>query len=114
MKGVTGSRRIDAEFLALPRRELADAALTAAVQSGASYADLRIHAITTETMQLRDGELETAVVDHEIGVAARVIFDGTWGCASPAALGTGAAADTAPSSASRASSEATAKAIAIR
>ncbi len=95
MVRVTGSRQIDADFLALPRHELADAALTTAVQTGASYADLRIHAITTETVQLRDGALETAVVDHEIGMAVRVIVDGTWGFASHAELDTAAAADTA-------------------
>ena len=69
MVRVTGSRRIDAEFLALPRHELADAALSAAVQTGASYADLRIHAITTETVQLRDGALESAVVVAVCGAA---------------------------------------------
>ncbi len=95
MVRVTGSRRIDADFLALPRHELADAALSTAVAAGASYADLRVHAITTETMQLRDGELENAVVDHEIGLAVRVIVDGTWGFASHAELDTAAAAETA-------------------
>nr|WP_041783157.1 TldD/PmbA family protein [Mycolicibacterium chubuense] len=92
---MTGPRTIDADFLAVPRHGLADAALTAAVHAGAGYADLRIHAITTETVQLRDGELENAVVDHEIGLAVRVIVDGTWGFASHAELTTAAAADTA-------------------
>jgi TldD protein len=92
---MTGARRIDADFLALPRHELADAALTAASQIGASYADLRIHAIRTETIQLRDGELENAVVDYDIGLAVRVIVDGTWGFASHAELDTAAAAATA-------------------
>ena len=92
---MTGSRRIDADFLALPRLELADAALSAAVQAGASYADMRIHAVATETMQLRDGALETAVVDHQIGLAVRVIVEGTWGFASHTELGTAAAAEAA-------------------
>ena len=95
MVRVTGSRRIDADFLALPRHELADAALSTALQTGASYADLRIHAITSETMQLRDGALETAVIDHEIGLAVRVIVDGTWGFASHAELDPDVAAETA-------------------
>lgn len=89
------ARTVDADFLALPRHALADAALTAAVQAGAGCADLRIHAITTETVQLRDGALETAVTDYEIGLAVRVIVDGTWGFASHAQLDTAAAADTA-------------------
>ena len=46
-------------------------------------------------MQLRDGELETAVIDHEIGLAVRVIVDGTWGFASHAELDPAVAADTA-------------------
>ena len=45
--------------------------------------------------KLRDGELETAVVDREIGLAVRVIVDGTWGFASHAELDLAVAADTA-------------------
>ncbi|SEH74415.1 TldD protein [Mycolicibacterium rutilum] len=92
---MTATRRVDADFLALPRTALADAALSAALAEGASYADLRVHAITTELMQLRDGDLETAVVDREIGLAVRVIVDGTWGFASHAELNVDVAADTA-------------------
>ena len=92
---VTAPRRVDADFLGLPRHELADAALTAAIAAGATYADLRIHRITTEIVQLRDGELETAVVNREIGLAVRVIVDGTWGFASHAELDPEVAADTA-------------------
>lgn len=69
--------------------------MSAALAAGASHADLRMHAITTELVQLRDGELETAVVNREIGLAVRVIVDGTWGFASHAELSTDVAADTA-------------------
>ncbi|KMO84022.1 TldD/PmbA family protein [Mycolicibacterium chlorophenolicum] len=92
---MTAPRTVDADFLALPRQSLADAALSAALHAGASYADLRIHAITTETVQLRDGALENAVVDDEIGLAVRVIVDGTWGFASHAELSPDAAVETA-------------------
>jgi TldD protein len=92
---VTAHRRVDADFLALPRHELADAALSAAVAAGASHADVRIHRTTTEIVQLRDGELETSVVSREIGLAVRVIVDGTWGFASHAELDPRVAADTA-------------------
>ncbi|SBS73726.1 Peptidase U62 modulator of DNA gyrase [uncultured Mycobacterium sp.] len=88
-------RDVDADFLALPRQALADAALSAARAAGASYADLRIHAITTEVVQLRDGELQSAVTDREIGLAVRVIVDGTCGFASHAELAPEVAADTA-------------------
>jgi TldD protein len=92
---VTPQREIDAAFLDLPRHELAEAALTAAKTAGASYADLRIHRISTEIVQLRDGELETAVVRREVGLAVRVIVGGTWGFASHAELAPSVAAETA-------------------
>jgi TldD protein len=92
---VTPNRGIDADFLSLPRHELADAALSAAAAAGATHADLRIHRLVNEIIQLRDGELETAVVNREIGLAVRVIVDGTWGFASHAELSPEVAADTA-------------------
>ena len=92
---VTALRQVDADFLELPRQRLADAALSAAVAAGASHADLRVHRIVNEVVQLRDGELETAVVDREVGLAVRVIVDGTWGFASHAELDTDVAAETA-------------------
>ncbi len=93
--GVTARRRVDPDFLGLPRHQLADAALSAATAAGASYADLRIHRITTEIVQLRDGELETSVITREVGLAVRVIVDGTWGFASHAELDPAVAAETA-------------------
>ncbi len=86
---------MDADFLDLPRSELAEAATSAAVAAGASYADLRIQVVTSEFVQLRDGVLQTAVVDREIGLAVRVIVDGTWGFASHAELSADVAAPTA-------------------
>ncbi|AHC26447.1 MULTISPECIES: TldD/PmbA family protein [Mycobacteriaceae] len=86
---------VDADFLALPRRALADAALSAALAAGASYADLRIHRLTTEVVALRDGSLETADINHEVGLAVRVIVDGTWGFAAHAELASEVAAETA-------------------
>ena len=92
---MTAHRNVDADFVSLPRTALADAAFTAAVAAGASYADLRIHRITTEMVVLRDGELQTAAVDREVGLAVRVIVDGTWGFASHADLTPTVAAETA-------------------
>lgn len=92
---MTPNRGIDADFLNLPRHELAEAALSSATAAGASYADLRVHRIVTEIIQLRDGELETAVVNREVGLAVRVIVDGTWGFASHAELAPSVAAETA-------------------
>jgi TldD protein len=92
---VTPNRGIDADFVDLPRHELAEAALSAAKAAGASHADLRLHRISTEMIQLRDGELETSVVSREIGLAVRVIVAGTWGFASHAELAPAVAAETA-------------------
>ena len=92
---VTAPRQVDPDFLALPRHQLADAALSAAVAAGADHADLRIHRIVNEVVALRDGELETSVVDREIGLAVRVIVGGTWGFASHAELDPDVAAETA-------------------
>lgn len=89
------TRAVDDDFLALPRLALADAALSAARAAGAEYADLRVHAITTQLLHLRDGELETSVLDRQIGLAVRVIVGGTWGFASHAGLTPDVAADTA-------------------
>ena len=92
---MTPNRRIDADFLDIPRQALADAALAAATAAGASYADLRIQRISTEIVALRDGELETAVISRDVGLAVRVIVDGTWGFASHAELDPAVAAETA-------------------
>src|SRR6185437_9884042 len=92
---MTLDRGIDADFLVLPRHELGDAALSAAIAAGASHADLRVHRISTEIIQLRDGELETAVISREVGLSVRVIVDGTWGFASHAELAPSVAAKTA-------------------
>ncbi len=93
--GAVTAHSVDADFLALPRRALADAALSAALAAGASYADLRIHRLTTEVVALRDGSLETADINHEVGLAVRVIVDGTWGFAAHAELASEVAAETA-------------------
>ena len=92
---MTAPRQVDPDFLALPRHALADAALSAAVAAGADHADLRIHRIVNEEIALRDGELETSVIDRDIGLAVRVIVGGTWGFASHAELTPDVAAETA-------------------
>ena len=92
---MTPNRGIDADFVDLPRHELAEAALSAAKAAGASHADLRLQRTSTEIIQLRDGELETAVISRELGLAVRVIVEGTWGFASHADLAPSVAAETA-------------------
>ena len=88
---------MDQDFLALPLRELAQAALDAARRSGASHADFRIHRLVTQSLNLRDGAVQSAVDSSEIGLAVRVVVDGTWGFASQSELSVTAAVDAARS-----------------
>ncbi|MGI8815883.1 MAG: TldD/PmbA family protein [Pseudonocardia sp.] len=87
--------RIDHEFRALPLAALADAALSAAAQLGAEHADLRVERIVTQSLVLRDGTVATAADSVTLGLAVRVIVDGTWGFASTPELTTQAASATA-------------------
>ncbi|SDI85443.1 TldD protein [Rhodococcus triatomae] len=92
---VTNTRGVDPDFLALPLRELADAALTAARAAGADHADLRVHRLVQQSIRLRDAEVQADVHTVEIGFAVRVLVDGTWGFASHPELTAERAAETA-------------------
>jgi TldD protein len=83
---------IDAEFAALPLRELADAALTRAAELGAAHADVRVERIRTGVLGLHDARLETSHDDDERGLSVRVVHEGVWGFAGGVALTTDAAA----------------------
>ncbi|MHB2022568.1 MAG: TldD/PmbA family protein [Mycobacteriales bacterium] len=77
---------IDPEFLALPLRSLADAAIDRASKAGASHVDVRVERIRTQDLAMRDGALEAFSDDEDLGIAVRVIHDGTWGFAAATAL----------------------------
>jgi TldD protein len=79
---------VDEAFLALPRRDLAAAALRRAKDLGASYAEFRLERIRSESISLRDAVLEGARDDEDLGIAVRVIHHGTWGFAAGVALTT--------------------------
>lgn len=79
-------RDVDGDFVALPLHPLADAALTAARAAGATHADLRVHRLRTQSLSLRDGAVQSSVDGTTLGVAVRVVVDGTWGFASGALL----------------------------
>src|SRR5215475_6702010 len=72
---------MDQEFLAYPLRELAAAALQAARDRGAGHADFRAERIRGQLLRLSDGKLETQADSDDIGLAVRVVVDGTWGFA---------------------------------
>jgi len=90
--------RIDPEFAAYPLRGLAGTALQRAADLGAQHADFRAERIRAERIALSDGTLETLYDTDDLGLAVRVVVDGTWGFAS--------AADLSPASAARAAEEA--------
>jgi len=87
--------QIDPEFTAHPLRELADAALQQAAQLGAEHADFRAERIRGQQIGLSDGNLETQFDSDDLGLAVRVIVDGTWGFASAVDLTPDAAAQAA-------------------
>jgi TldD protein len=84
--------QIDPAFAALPLRALADAALTRARDLGAEHVDFRLERIRSQTLRLHDAALETALDADDIGLAVRVVKDGTWGFASGIDLTPAAAA----------------------
>jgi TldD protein len=77
---------VDAEFLALPLRRLADAALQRARDFGVDHADFRLERLRSQGLHLRDGSLQGAHDGEDVGFAVRVIVDGTWGFASTVEL----------------------------
>ena len=90
--------RIDPEFTAYPLRALADTALQRAAELGAQHADFRAERILAQRIRLSDGTLETLSDTDTLGLAVRVIVDGTWGFA--------ASVDMTPDAAARAAAEA--------
>jgi predicted Zn-dependent protease len=91
----TGPGRIDPEFTAYPLRELAAAALECAAGLGAGHADFRAERITEQQVGLSDGQLETLFDAVDVGLAVRVVVDGTWGFAAAVDLTTEAAVSAA-------------------
>ncbi len=73
---------IDPEFTAYPLRELAAAALQRAADLGAQHADFRAERIRGQQIRLSDGNLVTLFDGDDLGIAVRVVLDGTWGFAS--------------------------------
>src|SRR5260370_33470835 len=82
---------IDPEFTSYPLRGLADAALQRAAGLGAEHADFRAERIRGQQIGLSDGNLETLYDTDDMGLAVRVVVEGTWGFASAVALAVGAA-----------------------
>ena len=75
-------RPVDPAFLALPLRAAADAALQAARDLGVEHADVRVERLREQDLVIRDGRLQNLSDDVGVGIAVRVVHDGTWGFAS--------------------------------
>ena len=83
---------VDPTFLALPLRELADTALQRAVELGAEHADVRVVRLRYGQLRLRDARPDSVSDGIDLGLAVRVLVDGTWGFAATADLSPEAAA----------------------
>src|SRR3954451_11029619 len=86
---------VDAAFLAMPMRDLAGAALARAHELGAEHADFRLERIRSAHVRLRDARLDATSDSEDVGLAVRVVHDGTWGFASGIARTSAAAAELA-------------------
>jgi TldD protein len=72
---------IDPEFLALPMRRMADAALDRARALGVEHADFRLERIRGQDLRMRDGRVDSTADREDLGFAVRVVHEGTWGFA---------------------------------
>src|SRR5215831_21075766 len=79
---VVAGQAIDPGFTAYPLGELAAAARQRAADLGAQHADFRAERIRQQHIGLSDGNLETLFDGDDLGLAVRVVVDGTWGFAS--------------------------------
>lgn len=70
------------EFIALPLRTAADAALSTATDLGASWAEFRVSRTGTTYVGTHDLETETAMVGAGTSLGVRVLVEGVWGFAS--------------------------------
>jgi TldD protein len=59
--------------------DLAEAAVEAAVNAGARYADARVMEIRTEAMSARDGVVESLDRQERAGIGVRALIGSSWG-----------------------------------
>jgi TldD protein len=78
--------KLDQSFTSLPYRALGDAALTRARELGAGHADFRFERVRYQSLVVRDGVLQGANDQEDLGFAVRVIHRGSWGFASGVVL----------------------------
>jgi TldD protein len=79
----------------LPLEDLCGAALGRAEAAGVRSGEVRVEHIRSQLVSLRDGEVETAVDDVELGLGVRVVREGSLGFAATAELHVDGAAEAA-------------------
>ncbi len=67
-------------------RDIAERALNAAQLHGASYADVRVVNLRTQSIVVKNGHVEALAEDASHGLGVRVLYDGAWGFASSSIL----------------------------
>ncbi|WP_372727094.1 TldD/PmbA family protein [Nocardioides sp.] len=72
---------LDPTFTALPYRSLGETALARARELGVTHADFRFERVRSQHLGARDGVLQSASDDEDLGFAVRVIHRGAWGFA---------------------------------
>jgi TldD protein len=79
----------------LPLEAIRSAALERAGELGCAHAEVRVEQIRSQMVSLRDGQLESAVDDTDIGLGLRVVLDGSIGFAATVELHPDAAVELA-------------------
>ena len=77
------------------KKTLADAAMTAATQAGATYCDVRVGRYLRQFIITREANVQNIVNTESTGVGVRVIADGAWGFAATNAMTSDAVAEAA-------------------
>ena len=77
------------------KKQLADAALQAATDAGASYCDVRIGRYLRQFVMTREDKVQNVVNTESTGVGVRVIADGAWGFAATNGLTAASVAEAA-------------------
>ncbi len=67
-------------------RELAQQAVQAALDRGASYADARVVRTETQSLSVKNATPEEVTTSEDVGIGVRVLVDGSWGFAGTARL----------------------------
>lgn len=83
---VAAEALIDGRIDLAIKKALADRALTAATEAGASYCDIRIGRYLNQFIVTREDKVQNVASTESIGAGIRVIANGTWGFAATSTL----------------------------